>query len=472
MYIDDIENNLECKKKLKKPEAEGKYEELAVRFLEAEHAVHRQGVDYVWSGTHYRQVPDLVPYIRRWLLSEGIPQTSVLVGNVAAIIRAKMEIDPIKYPVVPCWVGGMIGPANAVIFENCVYDLDTGGTHKHSRNFFSPFCLPYKFDPDAECSTWHAFLADSLDGDAERIALLQEWAGYLLSGDTSQQKYLVCVGPGNCGKGTIAEVLLGLVGHENATGFDLRQLCSRFGASALVSKRLAIVDEVELTGEKNKAAIVESFKKITGEGFVDVEYKGVNARPSLKLPTRFHVSCNSMPDLKDPTGALGRRQMILPFFNGKSEAERDTGLKGKLLAELPGICQWALAGLKRLRSQGRFTVPAAAKPLIAASKVDGSPVLAFLEENCAVEGKYRPGNLSGIKGTDKAGGVWRHDLYSRASKWYELNGKQFDAVWFARDLRDLLPLVKFDRVKRSEGKQLPYVTELELLPERPPEVVE
>jgi putative DNA primase/helicase len=48
----------------------------------------------------------------------------------------------------------------------------------------------------------------------------------------------------------------------------------------------------------------------------------------------------------------------LNFNRYFSEADRDTTLQKKLVAEMPGIIAWALQGLYDLRAQGSFTVPA------------------------------------------------------------------------------------------------------------------
>ena len=51
--------------------------------------------------------------------------------------------------------------------------------------------------------------------DPIAAALLQDWFGYLLLPDTSQEKMLLMVGPPRSGKGTIQKVLTELVGRSN-----------------------------------------------------------------------------------------------------------------------------------------------------------------------------------------------------------------------------------------------------------------
>jgi phage/plasmid-associated DNA primase len=49
--------------------------------------------------------------------------------------------------------------------------------------------LAYPFDPAARCPLWESVLARVLEEDEHRIKLLQEWFGYCLVADTSQQIY-------------------------------------------------------------------------------------------------------------------------------------------------------------------------------------------------------------------------------------------------------------------------------------------
>src|SRR5438477_1103215 len=95
--------------------------------------------------------------------------------------------------------------------------------------------------------------------------------------------------------------------------------------------------------------------------------------PSLRLPTRFVIASNTLPRLLDASGALAHRFLFVPFeisFVGRE----DIYLEEKLLAELPGIANWALAGLNRLRtSNGLFTLGEGHKRLAAQYTADTSP---------------------------------------------------------------------------------------------------
>ena len=85
---------------------------------------------------------------------------------------------------------------------------------------------------------------------------------------------------------------------------------------------------------------------------------------------------NELPKLTDSSGALPGR-MILLRLTQSWYGNEDTALTDRLLAELPGILLWAIAGWQRLRDRGHFVQPDAGKELIGELADLASPVGAF-----------------------------------------------------------------------------------------------
>ena len=82
----------------------------------------------------------------------------------------------------------------------------------------------------------------------ETIETLQELFGYLVIGDTSQQKMFLVVGPKRSGKGTIARVLKGLLGAHNVAGPTLSSFATNFGLAPLIGKSVAVISDARLGG--------------------------------------------------------------------------------------------------------------------------------------------------------------------------------------------------------------------------------
>lgn len=434
------------------------YKNIALGFLKTHPTVYRDGVDYIFNGKHYYRCDELNLIVKRYLMGNGLSYINSATNEVISCLRSLARYPQTKHKQVPFWIRGERS-TDVLIFNNGILDLTTLELTPHTADLFCPYGLPFDYDPAATCPVWLEALKQPFEGDEQRINLLQEWFGYCLSGDTRQQVFMCCFGPPGSMKGTVAYILERMIGIENATGFDLRSLTSRFGSGVLVNKKVALVDEVELTGVKDRSAIVEKLKSIVGEGLVDVEYKMSNNHHSVKLPSRFHITANSMPDLKDPSGALLRRLLLLPIHRAVPHDKVDINLKEKLEAELSGIANWSLIGLKRVRSTRRFTPPDAAKDHVEKFIEDSSAALGFLRDCCELQDSFHPGNLQVPTFTAKD--EWwtkKSDVTEKAKKWYEEHSKEFSEQWFYRDLCSLVPLCRTKRRRATGGSLFQAVT--------------
>lgn len=272
--------------------------------------------------------------------------------------------------------------------------------------FFSTSALDFDPDPSSPPPMeWLGFLHQLFDGDGESLDLLQEWFGYCLICDTSQQKMLLIVGPRRSGKGTIARVLTRLVGPANVCGPATSSLAGAFGLQPLLTKSLAIVSDARFHGE-NIQTVVERLLCISGEDTLTVDRKHMTS-VTLKLPTRFVFLTNEFPRLTDARGALAGRFVILRLtesFYGK----KDPLLTAKLLVELTGILNWAIEGCHRLRERGHFVMPGSVRDVVQEIEDLSSPVAAFVRKECVVG----PGRR-----------VWVDDLYDAWESWCEREGR-------------------------------------------------
>jgi putative DNA primase/helicase len=71
--------------------------------------------------------------------------------------------------------------------------------------------------------------------------------------------------------------------------------------------------------------------------------------------TKLIFSCNHVPSTSNKNLAFYRRWIILEFKKQTPQEEIDETLWEKLEAELPGILNWALEGLKRLVENRKFS---------------------------------------------------------------------------------------------------------------------
>jgi len=280
--------------------------------------------------------------------------------------------------------------------------------------------LPFDFDPDAPAPVrWLAFLDELWEGETETIGALQELFGYLVSGDTRQQKMALLVGPKRAGKGTINRVLTRMIGPHNVAGPTLASLGTNFGLQDLIGKPVAVISDARIGKKSDASLIAERLLSISGEDLQNVDRKYLPPWSGY-LPTRFVILTNELPRFTDSSGALASRFVVLMLrksFYGQERPE----LTDELCEELPGIFNWALSGLQQLRARGRFLQPTASKEAIQELEDLASPVGAFIRDRCQF-------------GPDRS--IEIEELYKVYRQWAEEQGQRASSRQiFGRDLR-------------------------------------
>ncbi len=271
------------------------------------------------------------------------------------------------------------------------------------------------------------FLTDLWPADQQSIDCLQEMFGLLLTPDTRHQKIFLICGPRRSGKGTIARILTALLGATAVAAPTLASLGTQFGLAPLIGKTLAVIADARMGAKTDQQAVAERMLSISGEDALTVDRKYSNAWTG-RLQVRFILATNELPRIADASGALASRFLVLKLERSFLGAE-DTGLTPRLLAELPSILRWAVDGWHRLQARGHFLQPDSAADAAATIEELGSPISAFLAEECTVG----PGCE-----------VVAAHLFERWRGWCERQGRvrSGSAQSFGRDLRAALPGVR------------------------------
>ncbi|MFO0836114.1 MAG: phage/plasmid primase, P4 family [Phycisphaerales bacterium] len=305
--------------------------------------------------------------------------------------------------------------------------LPTGRLLPPTPALFTVNALDFDYEADpAPPERWIKFMEEIFGDDIESMETMQEWFGYCLTGDTSQQKMLLLVGPKRSGKGTIGRVLAKLVGAANVAGPTTSSLAGNFGLQPLVDKSLAIVSDARFSGE-HSSTVVERLLCISGEDSLTVDRKFLGS-VHMKLPTRFFFLSNELPRFRDASAAIASRFIVIELTRSFLGQE-DMLLTETLLRELPGILKWAIAGWKRLHARGRFIQPQSAKESLEEIENLASPVSAFVRDHCEV-------------GFGKRADV--DDVFEEWKVWCQREGRDFMGckTAFGRDLAAAVPGIK------------------------------
>jgi putative DNA primase/helicase len=460
---------------------------------------------HLWDGTAYKAIPasEMRAWTTRWLadefrrlyqlslaeIGEGslehipaerparrhersrgaiarpIPVTGRIVSDVMQALASLVVVSTREVPSQPAWIPAWpisldsaiarpepplasLWPADEILpSRNALVHLPslvTGAPHTlpPSPCFFNGHALGYEYDPLARAPReWLRFLEQIWGTDAESIAALQEWFGYLLTPDTRQQKILMMVGPKRSGRGTIARVLKELAGVNSVVNPTLSTLARPFGLATLIGKPIAIFPDARLSSRPDNAAIVECLLSVSGEDDQTIDRKHMPAWTG-KLSTRFVLISNELPRLRDASGALAGRLVILRFTHSFYGRE-DMALFDRLRPELPGILRWAIGGWERLRMRGRFTQPGSGRELLATMDELASPITAFLRDRCVVEPDARCPVAA---------------IYESWRSWCQERGREAvgDEHSFGRDLHAAVPGLATIRPRSANGRPRHY----------------
>lgn len=269
-------------------------------------------------------------------------------------------------------------------FVNCangLLDLRDMTLHPHSPDFLSTIQLPVAYDPNADCQRFGQFLDQVLAADT--VAVVQELLGYALVPDVRYQQAFLLLGAGANGKSVLLDVLRALVGPHNCSATPLQNLTSdKFAAATLVGKTLNLCADLSATTQKSTSVLKEV---VAGDTMVAQEK---HRQPFTFRPfARLIFSANEAPGTTDASHGFWRRWVTIPFprIFGTGEGAvgpQDRNLTAKLLAELPGILNYALVGLVRLRAQGGFSESESCAAALEGYRRRTDSVLEFLADAC------------------------------------------------------------------------------------------
>jgi P4 family phage/plasmid primase-like protien len=355
--------------------------------------VHYADEFYIYCGTHYEVIEEAT--IRSKLYAfldkckkpakQGLAAFNPSPASVSAGLDAIKSIvhlpnHPNTKP--PIWLEGYAQskpPSSKLIsLMNGIFHLEDSILLPHSLGFFTQNSLPFEYNPASQCPVWMGFLSSVWPDDKESIETLQEMFGYILSGDTRQQKFFNIIGPRRSGKGTINKVLVALLGQHNTVAPELGELCDTFGLQPWLGKLLASFTDARAP-ERNRSAVVSQLLRIVGGDTITVNRKNKDAWNGY-LPTRLVMYSNEVLQLTENSNALTGRMVVLKMTKSFFDNE-DTDLAHKLEQELSGIFNWAMEGMaRRLERGGHFLQPKSGKEYLDLMAELGNPMGSFAED--------------------------------------------------------------------------------------------
>lgn len=263
---------------------------------------------------------------------------------------------------------------NLLNFKNGTLELDTMQFREHRREDYLFYCLPYDYDMEARCNKWEAFLDEVLPQKDLQLAF-QEAVAYPLS-NLHLEKMSFVIGSGSNGKsaalGTIAYVL----GEENVSHVTLEQIVKNDGKGIYQMLNKLINITFECSANILNSSAFKSY--VSGEALT-VRRLYNNEYTSTNYPQTI-IASNSIPQSSDFSEGYYRRFNFIPFDVTIPKDKINPNLKEELCVEAPGIMQWIIEGIIRLRENKRFSKCETIEKLQNEYRIESDNVNMFLEE--------------------------------------------------------------------------------------------
>jgi P4 family phage/plasmid primase-like protien len=272
--------------------------------------------------------------------------------------------------------------ADLLPLKNGVWKFSEKRLIPYEREHYFTHKIDIVYDPNADSSLIERAMNDWFKGDKTVIDFIQMYIGYILTGNTNRQEFMVAWGDqaGN-GKSLLwGEIIPSLLSKR----YYARITSDAFADTGnpnndqlyyLNGVRYAFMSEPR-RGQKN-AIDNELLKTITGDKDFTAQAKYKN-KLTFKLMAKIVCACNDLPDFNCDDKGTWRRFLALlqnvscldkeeyDSANKALKADRSVILKDdafvkQLLADTKGTMKWALEGAKRYIDNPRMDPPEAMK---------------------------------------------------------------------------------------------------------------
>lgn len=266
-----------------------------------------------------------------------------------------------------------------IAFKNGVYNIDTDTFEDFNSNLIITNKINYNYNPAAYSEIADKTLDKLACNDKNIRALLEEVIGYTFYRRNELRKAFILTGDKHNGKSTYLDMIAQLLGVENTTALDLKELGDRFKTAELFGKLANIGDDIGDEFIANPAI----FKKVVSGDRVNAERKGQDPF-DFTCYAKMLFSANSIPRIKDKSGAVIDRLIIVPFDASfsKNDPDYDPYIKYKLREDdvMEYLINIGIAGLKRILENQGFTVNKKVVDNIKEYEENNNPILLFFQE--------------------------------------------------------------------------------------------
>ena len=190
--------------------------------------------------------------------------------------------------------------------NNGMLDLNSGQLLPHDPSMRSTHIFPYDWLPhDPPGCPRFRRAALEIIADPEVLEEVLEFYGYCFWPGQQYKKALFLVGPKDCGKSLLQEVLRQLLGPDKCSAISMDELEKPFDRVMLYRKMANICGEASANFFSSNV-----FKHLTGGDPIYAAFKGVDGF-TLNSCAKLFFSANEKPKVRDKSDAVYDRMIMV-----------------------------------------------------------------------------------------------------------------------------------------------------------------
>lgn len=305
---------------------------------------------------------------------------AVMIQHISSLSRAKRS-EVLAYLNILIMDNTEMAAPNLIAFRNGIYDLNTGKLNPFNPETVLTNRIPWDFNPAAYSEIADKTLDKIACFDPQIRKILEECVGscFYRSNTLGGGKAFILTGEGSNGKSTFLTMIQRMLGEGNISSLDLKELDAKFQNAELFGKLANIGDDISDEFIVNASV----FKKLVTGNRIQVQRKG--ERPfEFNNYSKMLFSANNIPRIKDKTGAVLRRLLIIPFNArfSSDDADYDPEITYKMQSQetMEYMIQIGLAALKEVLEKKVFTESEKVKAEVDEYEEMNNPVKAFLHD--------------------------------------------------------------------------------------------
>lgn len=285
-------------------------EDLAPTFFDGKNFLFNEFATHLKSTLPIKKIGDVLHVYSDGYYKDGMSRIESEMIKVIPTLNKAKRVEVYEYIKLLCeHEENAAADAKYIAFNNGIYDLEKDKLMPFSPDILITNKIPFDYNPYASS----VLLDDTLNkiscGDASIRTSLEEMAGYCLYRRNELRKAFILVGDRANGKSTYLSLIQTMLGDENVSTLDLREISvEKFKRAELYRKLANIGDDIS----EDFISDASTFKKVVSGDPISAERKGEHPF-SFKNYSKLIFSANNLPRIKDKTGAVLSRLIIVPF---------------------------------------------------------------------------------------------------------------------------------------------------------------